>query len=130
MTTTIMVMAANAVVQMPLSISLVMECPAQAGGGYVNKTNVLSQMKAQLDTHILQGGTFTVATPAYTYAECLLKSIRDITSPSDKQVQKTYQWDFYQPLITQGAATQTFNTLYAKLNGGLPTNSTLSNSGN
>jgi hypothetical protein len=115
-----MAMAANAIVQMPLNVSLIMECPAQNEGGYTNKTNVISQMKAQLDNHMLQGGTFTVATPAYTYTNCLLRSLRDVTSPSEKQVQKTYQWDFEQPLITQEAVTSTYNNLFNKFSNGLP----------
>ena len=127
-----MVMAANAVVQNPLRVSLQMLVPAKsnvAGSGYPFKSARMSAIKAMLDAHITQGGYFTVATPAFTYVDCLLVSMRDIGSGGDKQVQLAYQLDFVQPLITQQAATQTFNNSYNKLNGGLPTSAPLTNSG-
>ena len=95
--------AANATVQQPLSISLLMQCPAQttAGNTYANKLNIMTSLKNTLDNHILQGGWFEVHTPAYVYQSCLLTSLKDITGSDTKQVQSLYQWDFYVPLITQ-----------------------------
>ena len=124
-----MSMAANAVVQNPLSISLQMICPAQNSGGYPLKNSIVSQIKAALDVHILNGGTFTVATPAYTYINCLLKSLRDVSGSESKQVQLSYQWDFVQPLITEAAATSTYNNLYTKLANGLPVTAPVQNYG-
>ena len=127
-----MVMAANAVIQNPLRFSLLMECPAKSNdpnNNYSLKQARITSMKTRLDAHILAGGYFTVATPAYTYANCLLVALKDVSSGGDKQVQMAYQWDFVQPLITQQAATQTYNNSYNKLNGGLPTTSPLTNSG-
>ena len=103
--------AANAVVQQPLKISLQMICPAQNGGGYILKQAILSALKYTLDQHILSGGSFTVITPAFTYTNCLLTSLRDISSPSEKQVQYIFQWDFTQPLITASAAQSVLGTL-------------------
>jgi len=93
-------MAANAVIQMPLKISMLMVCPAQNDGGYIIKQAQISAIKYALDLHIQNGGVFTVITPAFTYTNCLLTSLRDITPPSEKQAQIMYQWDFVQPLIT------------------------------
>ena len=97
-----------------------MECPAQNGGGYILKQGILTAMKLALDNHILAGGTFTVITPAYTYTNCLLTSLRDVTSPSDKQVQKSFQWDFTQPLLTDSGAKQVLGSLMTKYQNGLP----------
>lgn len=121
-----MQVAANAVVQQPLKISMVMVSPAQTGGGYLIKQAILTAMKSIIETHILSGGSFTVITPAYTYTNCLLTSIRDITSPNDKQVQYMFQWDFEQPLITASGAQQVLGNLMNKFENGLPTPSNLS----
>jgi len=103
--------AANAVVQQPVSISLLMQCPAQnsAGNNYYNKLSTMSALKSTIDNHILSGGWFNVYTPAFVYSGCLLTSLKDVSGSENKQVQLLYQWDFVQPLITeeQAATTQT-----------------------
>lgn len=118
-----LVMAANAVIQMPLKISMLMICPAQndANRNYAAKTSIMTSLQIQLKTHILMGGTFTVVTPTYTYSDVLLKQIRDVTSNSTKQVQLLYQWDFEQPLITQSGANQVLGTFNSNVESGFPT---------
>jgi hypothetical protein len=114
--------AANAVIQQPLKISMLMVCPAQNNGGYIYKQAILTAIKLALDTHISSGGTFTVITPAYTYSNCLLTSVRDVSSLGDKQVQYMYQFDFVQPLISQGTFYQkVLGTLMNTFTDGLPT---------
>jgi len=113
--------AANAVIQQPLKVSILMVCPAQTGGGYIYKQAIFTALKLALENHILAGGTFTVITPAYTYTNCLLTSLRDVSSPSDKQVQFMFQWDFTQPLITESGAQQVLGTLYNNIKNGFPT---------
>jgi len=98
--------ASNAVIQQPLKVSMLMICPAQTHGGYIYKQAILTAMKLTLDLHLSSGGTFTVITPAYTYLDCLLTSVRDVSSVSDKQVQYMFQWDFVQPLISTGGFLQ------------------------
>lgn len=115
------VTAANAVVQNPLKISMLMVAPAQNEGGYILKQAIFTALQYTIQQHISLGGTFTVITPAFTYANCLLTSIRDITNPSEKQVQKLFQWDFTQPLITSSAAQSVLGSLMNKVNQGLPT---------
>jgi hypothetical protein len=122
--------AANATIAQPLNISLVMVCPARNANTLAGRQSILTTLKQLLDVHILQGGTFTVLTPAYVYQNCLLTALRDITSQDDKQVQSVYQWDFVQPLLTQEAAEITYNGLMNKLNNfyqvsGLASNSDL-----
>ena len=113
--------AANAVVQEPLDVSMLMVCPAQTGGGLIIKQAILTALQFGIQKHITTGGTFTVLTPAFTYANCLLTGIRDITPPGDKQVQYMYQWDFTQPLITSSQAQSILGTLMNKVSNGLPT---------
>jgi len=120
-----MQVAANAVIQQPLKISMLMICPAQNNGGYLFKQAILTGLKLALETHILTGGSFSVITPAYTYTNCLLTGLHDVTPPSDKQVQYLFQWDFVQPLITATGAQQVLGNLMSKFEGGLPTPSTL-----
>lgn len=113
-----MTVAANAVVQNPLKISMLMVCPAQTEGGYILKQAQLTLLQTVIQNHIQSAGTFTVITPAYTYTNCLLTSLRDITSPSDKQVQFMYQWDFVQPLITTSGAASVLGNLMQKVSNG------------
>ena len=113
--------AANAVVQQPLEISMLMVCPAQTNGGYLFKQAILTAVQFAIQKHITTGGTFTVITPAFTYANCLLTGIRDITPASDKQVQYMFQWDFVQPLITISQSQSVLGTLMDKVSNGLPT---------
>jgi hypothetical protein len=113
--------AANAVVQQPLEITMLMVCPAQNGGGYILKQAMLTALQLGIQSHISTGGTFTVITPAYTYANCLLTEIRDITPPSEKQVQYLFQWSFQQPLVTASAAESLQNTVMEAITNGLPT---------
>jgi hypothetical protein len=113
--------AANAVVQQPLEVSMLMVCPAQTGGGYVFKQAILTALQFAIQKHITTGGTFTVITPAFTYTNCLLTGIRDVTPASDKQVQYMFQWDFVQPLITTSQSQSVLGTLMDKVSNGLPT---------
>ena len=116
--------AANAVVQQPLEISMLMVCPAQTGGGYLIKQAILTALQFGIQKHITTGGTFTVLTPAFTYANCLLTGIRDITPAGDKQVQYMFQWDFVQPLITTSQSQSVLGGLMNKVSNGLQTTAT------
>jgi hypothetical protein len=114
-------MAANAVVQKPLQISMLMMCPAQNGFGYPLKLATLTALQTAIQNHVLLGGSFLVATPGYIYNNCLLRSLIDVTSPSDEKVQEVYQWNFEQPLITTTGSQSTLNKLIGKATNGLPT---------
>lgn len=114
-------MAANAVLQNALKFSMKMVCPARNNAhSYPALQATMTRIQQQLTAHILAGGSFTVATPAFIYTNCLLLNVRDVSNAGDKKVQGVFQLDFAAPLITQQAAEQTFNNLYAKLQGGLP----------
>ena len=118
-----MQMAANAVIQMPLKVSLAMVAPARTPAGYITKIAQFTAIQNMIQAHIQQGGYFTVATPAFIYTNCLLRSIRDITPGGDKQVQYIYQWDFEQPLITEQAAQTVIGGIIKNIQNGNPTQS-------
>ena len=124
-------MAANAMLQNALKVSLSMTCPARtnAKNSYPSIQAIITRIRQQLTAHILAGGSFTVATPGNIYENCLLLNLRDISNAGDKKVQQVFQWDFIQPLITQQAATKSFNNLYNKLANGLPVSNPPTNSG-
>jgi hypothetical protein len=125
-----MSMAANAMIQNGLKISMKMVCPARNNAhNYPALQATITRIIQQLTAHDLAGGSYTVATPAFIYANCLLLNVRDISNAGDKKVQGTFQLDFVQPLITQQAAAQTFNSLYAKLANNLPAGNPPQNSG-
>lgn len=121
--------AANCVISKPLTVSLVMISPVNQPGGYVSKMTTFSALKAVLDTHIARGGTFTVATPAFIYTNCLLVSLRDASRGDVNQAQNAWQFDFVKPLLAQEDGQTALNSMMAKISGGLPTSANPSWSG-
>jgi hypothetical protein len=120
--------AANAIIQQPLRISLKMTCPARGPGGFSAKLATITAMQAALALHTNQGGTFSVATPAFIYANCLLTGLTDVSGGQPSQPQSIWQWDFFQPLLTQDQLAGAQNTMMSKISGGLPTDGSLSGS--
>lgn len=112
--------AANSIIAQPLTISLLMSCPANSQGGYISKLLTMTALKTVLDSHNFSGGTYTVATPSFIWTNLILTSLRDVTTGEGKQVQSQWQWDFVQPLISQAGAAQALNGLMGKIGGGLP----------
>jgi hypothetical protein len=110
--------AANATIQQPLSISLRMIAPVKDTAGYLSKLAIFSSLQSSLAAHNAAGGTYTIATPAGIYPNCLLTQVTDVTGGAGRQVQIEYQWDFFQPLVTQQSATSAFNALMSKLSSG------------
>lgn len=113
--------ASNAIIAQPLTISMLMSCPVQIAGGYTAKLATLTVLQQTLLQHNASGGTYTVATPAQIFTNCLLIQVRDVSGGESKQVQHTWQFDFIQPLITINQAAQVYNSLMNKISGGLPT---------
>lgn len=110
--------AANAIIQQPLNISLRMIAPVKDQAGYLTKLAIFTSLQNALQQHCTAGGTFNIATPAFIYTNCLMTSMVDITSGTTAQKQVEYQLDFEQPLITQAQATAALNTLMGRLSGG------------
>ncbi|WP_181969693.1 hypothetical protein [Paraburkholderia sp. DHOC27] len=113
--------AANAVIAQPLNVSMLMMCPVQQEAGYTSKLATLTVLKQTLAQHNSAGGTYTVVTPMQIYTNCLLLKVTDVSSGESKQVQYELQFDFLQPLIQINQLAQVYNSLMAKMAGGLPT---------
>lgn len=111
--------AANATIQQPLTISLVMIAPVNQPKGYLAKLMTFSALQKSLLNHNASGGTYNVATPAFIYYNLLMTSMTDISQEGEnKQVQIEWQFDFIQPLITQKAAANAQNNLMQKITSG------------
>lgn len=90
--------AANALLAQPLRISLLMDAPVNENTGAMTKLVTLSALQSVLQAHANLGGTFIVATPALIYSGCVLRTVKDVTSSSEPIAQRTWTWDFEQPL--------------------------------
>lgn len=112
--------AANALISQPLQVSLIMYCPVRQAGDYSAKTNVMTALQSSLYQHCGSGGTFAVATPAFFYTDMLLRSLKDISAGESKQRQWAWQWDFFQPLLTQAEAQLAQNSLMTKISNATP----------
>ncbi len=107
--------AANAIITQPLSVSMLMICPVKTRGGYATKLITFIALKMVLEKHMTSGGTFTVLTPTAIYTDCLLLRLSDVSAGQSDQPQYEWQFDFYQPLLTLGAAQQQLNSLMTKV---------------
>jgi hypothetical protein len=110
--------AANSTIQNPLTISLRMIAPVKDAAGYLTKLSIWSALQSSIIAHNAAGGTYTIATPASIYSNCLLLDIVDVTGGGTKQQQIEYQWNFTKPLITGQQATSAYNSLMSKLSSG------------
>jgi hypothetical protein len=110
--------AANAIIQQPLTISLLMIAPVNTPGGYLIKQATFTALQGTLAAHNAAGGTYTVNTPAFPYTNLLMTGMSDVTSGQGNQKQIEYQLDFIQPLITVAQAAQAQSSLMAALTTG------------
>lgn len=112
--------AANAVIEQPLPISMLMYAPVNTTGGYVTKIATFTLLQAALKQHNLSGGTYTICTPSFIFTNCVMTGMTDVTGGEGKQVQTTWQLDFIRPLITLQAASQALNGLMGQMSKFLP----------
>jgi hypothetical protein len=110
--------AANATIQNPLRISLLMTCPVRNELGYPLKLAAMTALQTALQQHNTNGGTYTVITPSYFYTNCLLTNLSEVGDAEGKQTQVNWRWDFEQPLLTLQSAQQVQNSLMSKISGG------------
>jgi hypothetical protein len=113
--------AANAIINMPLVVPMMMECAVRPPNTYWQKFAIMQSLKATLDQHSVSGGTYTVLTPTFPYQNGILMRIVDISSGGEtNQPQIRWQWDFRFPLVTLQQATQAYNNQMSKLNSATP----------
>lgn len=110
--------AANAIIQQPLNISLQMIAPVNQAGGYLTKLPLLTSLQTSLQKHNTLGGTYAIATPAYIYTNCVMTGMTDITGGESRQVQIEWRLDFIQPLITQAQAQAAMGSLMQSVTNG------------
>jgi hypothetical protein len=106
--------AANAILNEPLTCDLIMRCPCRDAGDYVTKKSIMTALQSTLAQHIAQEGLFSVSTPSFTWANCLLKSLVDVSGGESLQAQITWKWSFTQPLTS--ANTSAANNTPSSLN--------------
>lgn len=117
-----MAIAANAIINQPLKVSLLMRVPASAvSGGYQGKLALMTSLQNTLAQHIANEGTFAVATPSFYYSDVLLVTLTDVSAGETNQVQVEWRWDFIKPLISQSGATIATNNMMTALSSGGPT---------
>lgn len=110
--------AANAIIQDPNAVSLMMISPVNSEGGYLTKMAAFLALKTSFEAHMASGGTFHVMTPAMPFMDCIMTKMQDVTSGTGKQQQIQWQIDFVQPLVTLSEAAAAFNGLMSKIAGG------------
>lgn len=110
--------AANAIIEQPKAISLMMIAPVRDSGGYLTKLAIFTALQTALSNHNNNGGTYTVVTPAFIYTDCVMTSMTDITSGATAQRQVEWQLDFIKPLISTSDANAAFSNQMAKIAGG------------
>lgn len=112
--------AANAIIAQPLSVSMLMTCPAGVAGSYGDKQTTMISLQSSLSQHNGLGGTYTIVTPSFIYTNCIMTAMHDVSDGSSSQVQFRYQLDFIQPLVSLQAAQQAQNGLMQTLTNGTP----------
>ena len=123
--------AANALMANPLNLSMLMQAPINSKNGPMAKLATMSALQAALQAHANLGGTFTIATPALFYTNCVLLQVRDVTPSNIKNPQTVWQFDFQKPLITTTDATSAVNSMLSKVDtGDVLTSSSWTNSAN
>jgi hypothetical protein len=110
--------ASNAVITQPLTVSVRMICPVREAGGYSAKLATITALRSSFADHVNSGGTYTVATPFYTYLDGILLSMRDVSGGESKQAQYAWQLDFEFPLLTLEAANEAQSALMSKISSG------------
>jgi hypothetical protein len=115
--------AANAIIANPLQVSMLMLCPIRyPASSYSSKQATMQALQSVLDQHNKSGGTYTIVTLSYTYTDCLMTGMRDVSSPESKQSQNAWRMDFVRPLLTLEQAQQAQNSLMSQITNGTPIN--------
>jgi hypothetical protein len=110
--------AANAIIQQPLNISMRMIAPVRETGGYFTKLAIFTALATALRQHNNSGGLYHVATPAYVYTYCIMTAMTDITEGESRQRQIEYQIDFEQPLVDAVDAATSLNAFIQRATNG------------
>lgn len=112
--------AANAIIAKPLSIILMMVCPATSRIPFSQRAAIMQGLQALLAAHNNGGGTYTILTPSQIFTDCIMTRMVDITSGETKQRQIEWQLEFRKPLVSLQDAQNAQNSLMSKLSAFTP----------
>jgi hypothetical protein len=116
--------AANAVIREPLTLSIIMDAPMRGQDAWRTKLMVMTALKAALDTHNNNGGTYTVMTPACVYQNLIMTALTDNSRGNNSLPQNAWRFDFEKPLVTLADVNGAQNQFMQKLTNGVPTAAT------
>lgn len=109
--------AANAMIEQPLTLSMRMIAPVNQAGGYLSKLSTFSALQNSLTQHNATGGTYIIATPAFVFNYLVMTNMADITGEGNQQ-QIEWQMDFVQPILTLAGAAAAESNFISKVSGG------------
>jgi hypothetical protein len=118
--------AANAVIREPLTLSVIMDAPMRTPNAWQIKQSVFTALKATLDQHNNDGGTYTVATPAYMYDNLIMVALTDNSRGNNSLPQNAWRFDFEKPLVSLAELQGAQNQFLQKITNGLPTDGSVS----
>lgn len=112
--------AANAVIEEPLTLSVIMDAPMRGPNAWNQKNLIMSTLKSTLDKHNSLGGLYTVATPAYLYQNMILVALTDNSRGGSPLPQNAWRFDFEKPLVALSDLQGAQNQLMGKMTLGVP----------
>lgn len=110
--------AANAIIAQPLTLSMLMICPARGTLGWAVRLATMIALQNALKQHNAAGGTYIVVTPSFLYRNLIMTGMTDVSNPHSHQPQNAWQLDFMAPLLTLEEAEAAQNSLMSKLSSG------------
>lgn len=110
--------AANALIAQPLTLSMLMICPARNDFGWATKLATMMALQNALKQHNASGGTYIVITPSFIYRNLIMTQMTDVSNPGSHQAQNAWQLDFVAPLLTLEEAEAAQNSLMSKISSG------------
>jgi hypothetical protein len=117
---------ANAVIKEPLTLSVIMDAPMRGPNAWAIKKTVFTSLKGALDAHNNVGGTYTIATPAFTYDNMVMTALTDNSRGNASLPQNAWRFDFERPLVALQDLADAQNALMSKLTNGVFTLGNLS----
>ena len=118
--------AANATIQEPLTLSVIMDAPMRGPQAWAYKLAIMTALKGTLERHNNLGGTYTVMTPAYMYTDLILTNLTDSSRGNNSLPQNAWRFDFEKPLVALADLQGAQNNLMNKITNGFPSSGALS----
>lgn len=112
--------AANAVINEPLTISVIMDAPMRGPHPWDTKKSIFTSLQAALIQHNNRGGMYIVATPAFNYTHMVMLALTDNSRGNNSLPQNAWRFDFEKPLVTLGDAQTAYNAWLDKAANKLP----------